>query len=126
VLSAPASLATTYATESQRLAQPDTLDAELCALTDGLDVHDLVRRLQAAGVPAGKSATAVDVIADDRLWSRGSFRFVSDHLEGLRPVLGASWVMSTDEAQIDTGAPDLGEHDAYVFGEVLGSSYRSG
>jgi crotonobetainyl-CoA:carnitine CoA-transferase CaiB-like acyl-CoA transferase len=126
VLSAPAALTIAYADRAERLANPEALDAELRTLTTGRDVHDLVARLQAAGIPAGKSATAVDVIADDRLWSRGSFRFVSDHLEGLRPVLGASWVMSTDEALIETGAPDLGEHDAYVFGEVLGSSQRSG
>jgi hypothetical protein len=34
--------------------------------------------------------------------------------------------MSTDEALIEHGAPDLGEHDAYVFGDIVGRQRTSG
>ncbi|BBZ26290.1 putative CoA-transferase [Mycolicibacterium madagascariense] len=124
-LSAPGQLASAYGTRTVRLAGADALDDELAALTRDRDVDDLVQRLRAAGVPAAKSATALDVIADDMLWARECFRFVSDHVEGLRPVLGASWRMSTDNATIENGAPNLGEHDGYVFGDVLGAPSRS-
>jgi crotonobetainyl-CoA:carnitine CoA-transferase CaiB-like acyl-CoA transferase len=66
------------------------------------------------------------VIADERLWALECYRFVSDHREGQRPVLGAPWKMSTDEALIEHGAPDLGEHDAYVFGDIVGRQRTSG
>jgi crotonobetainyl-CoA:carnitine CoA-transferase CaiB-like acyl-CoA transferase len=125
ILGAATALTNEYATTSGRLTRAEALDAELSLLTAGNDVDDLVRRLQCAGIPAGKSATARDVIADERLWARECYRFVTDHQEGQRPVLGAPWKMSTDEALIEHGAPDLGEHDAYVFGDVVGSRQRT-
>ena len=36
-------------------------------------------------------------------------------VEGQRPVLGPSWRMSRHPARIERGAPDLGEHNDYVF-----------
>ena len=70
------------------------------------------------GVAATKSATSLDVIADESLWARGAYLFVSDHVEGQRPVLGPSWRMSQNPARIERGAPDLGEHNDYVFSEL--------
>ncbi|OJZ70214.1 hypothetical protein BRW65_20955 [Mycobacterium paraffinicum] len=81
----------------------------------------LARRLRAAGVPACKSATALDVIGDQRLWDRGLYRFVSDHREGQRPIVGPSWRMARDQARIARGAPDLGEHTEYVLHGILGA-----
>jgi crotonobetainyl-CoA:carnitine CoA-transferase CaiB-like acyl-CoA transferase len=88
---------------------------ELSDLTRSYDAAELARRLRAVGVAAAKSATALDVIADESLWQRGTFRFVSDHVEGQRAVLGASWRMARNPARIERGAPDLGEHNDYVF-----------
>ena len=65
----------------------------------------LAHRLRAAGVPASKSATAVDVIGDQRLWDRELYRFVTDHREGQRPILGPSWRMARSPARIERGAP---------------------
>ncbi len=119
ILSAPTAFAAGYSAAAKRITGADSLDAELAALTGDRDVGDLLQRMREAGIPAAKSATALDVIADETLWARECFRFVSDHVEGLRPVLGASWRMSTDEATIENGAPNLGEHNGYVFGEVI-------
>jgi crotonobetainyl-CoA:carnitine CoA-transferase CaiB-like acyl-CoA transferase len=91
----------------------------LSDLTRSHDAAELAHRLRAAGVAAAKSATALDVVADESLWERGAYRFVSDHLEGQRPVLGPSWRMSRNPARIECGAPDLGEHNDYVFTELL-------
>jgi crotonobetainyl-CoA:carnitine CoA-transferase CaiB-like acyl-CoA transferase len=92
---------------------------ELGDLTAAHDAADLAQRLRAAGVAAAKSATALDVIADQSLWERGAYRFVSDHVEGQRPVLGPSWRMLRNPALIERGAPDLGEHNDYVFTELM-------
>ncbi len=87
-------------------------------LTPMHDAAELAQRLRAAGVAAAKSATALDVIADESLWERGAYRFVSDHVEGQRPVLGPSWRMLRNPARIERGAPDLGEHNDYVFAKL--------
>ncbi|SEH88567.1 Crotonobetainyl-CoA:carnitine CoA-transferase CaiB [Mycolicibacterium rutilum] len=108
-----------YRDSATRHRNLDSLDADLSALTDCHDATDLAHRLRAAGVGAAKSATVTDVIGDELLWQRGAYRFVSDRLEGRRPVLGPPWRMSRP-ADIDTGAPDLGEHNDYVLGDIFG------
>jgi crotonobetainyl-CoA:carnitine CoA-transferase CaiB-like acyl-CoA transferase len=110
-----------YAAPDDRHAHVDALDADLARLTQGLDAEDLAHRLRVAGVPATKSATAIDVIGDAKLWDRELYRFVSDHREGQRPILGPSWRMTRNPARIERGAPDLGEDTGYVLHEVLGT-----
>jgi crotonobetainyl-CoA:carnitine CoA-transferase CaiB-like acyl-CoA transferase len=108
-----------YATLADRLRHTDALDADLGQCTRGHDAAELAQRLIGAGVPASKSATSLDVISDQLLWDREVYRFVSDHREGQRPILGAPWRMSAAEAEIARGAPDLGEHNEYIFDEIL-------
>ena len=108
-----------YATLDSRRKHAGALDADLAALTRNHDAEQLAHRLRAAGVPAAKSATSVDVIADPRLWDRELYRFVSDHREGQRPILGPSWRFARAAARIERGAPELGEHNDYLR-EILG------
>lgn len=108
-----------YATAGARHRHAEALDADLARLTAGRDAERLAQCLRAAGVPAAKSATSLDVIADQRLWDRELYRFVTDHREGQRPVLGPSWRMARCPARIERGAPDLGEDTDYVLHEIL-------
>jgi crotonobetainyl-CoA:carnitine CoA-transferase CaiB-like acyl-CoA transferase len=110
-----------YSTLTDRLAHTEILDLDVANFTRHHDAGELAGRLQAAGVPAAKSATTLDVISDPLLWDRELYRFVSDHREGQRPVLAAPWRMSAAPTEIARGAPDLGEHDDYVRNEILGS-----
>ncbi|WP_372511043.1 CaiB/BaiF CoA-transferase family protein [Mycobacterium angelicum] len=112
-------LAGRYHTARDRRAQCDALDAELAGLTRCHDAEELAHRLRTAGIAATKSATAVDVISDQRLWDRGVYRFVSDHREGQRPIVGPSWQLARNPARIERGAPDLGEDNEYVLHELL-------
>ncbi len=115
-----------YAAMGDRHRHAESLDADLAALTRNLDAEHLAHRLREAGVPANKSATAIDVIADQRLWDRGLYRFVTDHREGQRPIVGPSWRMTRDPARIARGAPDLGEDTDYVVREILGAGSPTG
>jgi len=110
-----------YRTIEDRRRHAETLDADLAQLTRYHDAEQLAHRLRTAGVPASKSATAGDVIGDQRLWDRELYCFVSDHREGQRPVLGPSWRMAHAQARIARGAPDLGEDTDYVLREILGA-----
>jgi crotonobetainyl-CoA:carnitine CoA-transferase CaiB-like acyl-CoA transferase len=115
-----------YATMAARNRHAEALDADLSRLTRNHDAEELAHRLRAAGVPASKSATAIDVIGDQRLWDRELYRFVTDHREGQRPILGPSWRMARSPARIARGAPDLGEDTEYVLREILGAGSPTG
>jgi len=114
-----------YATTGDRQVNASSLDSAIAEHTVTCDAADLAHRLRTAGVPATKSATAVEVIDDNLLWERGTYRFVSDHREGQRPILGASWRLSRAPVAVERGAPDLGEDNAYVLGEILGADHRA-
>ncbi len=112
-------IAVAVADDAEREALREVLGpGDIADLTRPHDATELAQRLRKAGVAATKSATSLDVIADESLWARGAYRFVSDHLEGQRPVLGPSWRMARNPARIERGAPDLGEHNDYVFSEL--------
>jgi crotonobetainyl-CoA:carnitine CoA-transferase CaiB-like acyl-CoA transferase len=115
-----------YATMGNRRGHTEALDVDLARLTREHDAEDLAHRLRAAGVPAGKSANTGDVIGDQRLWDRELYRFVSDHREGQRPVLGPSWRLTRNPAKISRGAPDLGEDTDYVLHEILRTRSATG
>ncbi|SOX54031.1 CoA transferase [Mycobacterium ahvazicum] len=108
-----------YATSDGRRGHVEALDGDIAELTRDLDADDLAHRLRAAGVPATKSATAIDVIGDQQLWDRELYRFVSDHREGQRPIVGPAWRMAREPARIERGAPDLGQDTDYVLHEIL-------
>ena len=111
-------------TAGDRQINVGSLDADIGRHSITQDVADLAHRLQNVGVPATKSASIADVIGDELLRERGTYRFVSDHREGQRPVLAASWRLSRAPVVIERGAPKLGEVNDYVLGELVGADHR--
>ena len=111
-----------FATQPERLGNRHALDEELGACTRPHGSAELAERLRAAGVPAFRSASSLDLVSDAYLWGRGGYRMVSDHRHGTRPIIGPSWRITPDEAAIATGAPLLGEHNDYVYRDILGLS----
>jgi crotonobetainyl-CoA:carnitine CoA-transferase CaiB-like acyl-CoA transferase len=96
------------------------LDLTLSARTREHDAATLAATLRGAGVAAFKSLNSLDVVSSDHLWETGFYRMVSDPQDGSRPIVGAPWRFSRDEAEIARGAPRLGEHNAYVYCDLLG------
>jgi crotonobetainyl-CoA:carnitine CoA-transferase CaiB-like acyl-CoA transferase len=111
-----------FSTFAGRQADRQRLDALLSDLTRGQDANALGSRLRAEGVAAFKSATSLEVIHNEHLWMREFYRSVTDRQGRQRPILGPSWRMSSNPASILHGAPELGEHNAYVYRELLGLS----
>ncbi|QSR18055.1 CaiB/BaiF CoA-transferase family protein [Novosphingobium sp. KA1] len=111
-----------FATLTDRLSNRAALDAELSALTRPHDAADLAEKLRNAGVPAFKAMSSMDLCADAFLWGRGALRMVSDHRNTARPVIGPSWRISPEGPQVERGAPLLGEHNGYLYRELLGLS----
>lgn len=110
-----------FATLADRKANEDALDALLADWTRSRDARTLAAELQAGGIAAAKSASSVDLISDEHLWARQFYRDVTDAFGETRAIIGPGWRMS-DAADISRGAPSLGQHNAYVFGEIMGLS----
>jgi crotonobetainyl-CoA:carnitine CoA-transferase CaiB-like acyl-CoA transferase len=109
-----------FASLALRLENRHALDSELGRLTVHHAANALADQLRHGGVPAFRSQSSIDLCSDDFLWARTAFRMVSDHRNGTRPIIGPSWRMEPDMATVERGAPLLGEHNDYVYREVLG------
>jgi crotonobetainyl-CoA:carnitine CoA-transferase CaiB-like acyl-CoA transferase len=109
-----------FASHLQRLCNRAALQEELARLTAPQDAADLCARLRARGVAAWPAASTLDLVSDERFWSDGTYRMVECGNGDVRPVVGPSWRMEPDGALLERGAPTLGEHDDYVYRELLG------
>ena len=110
-----------FSTHASRKANEPALDTLVAGWTRNHDARTLAAELQRLGVAAAKSANSVDLISDEQLWTHGFYHMVSDALGNAKPIVGSGWRM-TEQAAITAAAPRLGEHNAYVFGEILGLS----
>ena len=109
-----------YATLAARIENHVTLDQAIGVITRGHDAAALADSLRKSGVPAFKSMNSIDLCADEYLWGRQGFRMVSDHKHGARPIIGPSWRIAPEGPDVQRGAPLLGEHNDYVYRELLG------
>jgi crotonobetainyl-CoA:carnitine CoA-transferase CaiB-like acyl-CoA transferase len=109
-----------FLTPELRVANRHALDAEITKITRNQDAAELADGLRKAGVPAFKSMSSIDLCSDEFLWNRNAFRMVDHPHNGPRPIIGPSWRMEPDMAAVERGAPLLGEHNDYVYREILG------
>ena len=109
-----------FASLEARKANEDALDALISEYTSKQDGHELMERLQSAGVPAGLAQRASEVLADPHVVERGYFAYL-DHAEaGRRAYDGPPYRLSKTPAELRSAAPLLGEHTFEVATEVLG------
>ncbi|GAA0304092.1 CaiB/BaiF CoA-transferase family protein [Sphingomonas oligophenolica] len=111
-----------FASRDLRVANRNALDRQLDKLTAAHETDALGAALRAAGVAAYPSASTLALAADDLFWERQVYRMVENGNGDTRPVVGAPWRMTPDEAAIERGAPLLGEHNDYVYRALLGLS----
>ncbi|MCK4242622.1 MAG: CoA transferase, partial [Dehalococcoidia bacterium] len=82
--------------------------------------YEVMEMLQRAGVAAGPSLSASELVDDPHLKERGLFVEI-DHPEvGRRRMVGLPVRLSSNLPLNYEHAPLLGEHNQYVFGELLG------
>lgn len=109
-----------FATPVARWANRRELDRLIAAWTAGHERDALARRLQAAGVAAFPSYTAADIVNDAHLRERGTIVAMTGPNGETRNVVGPPWRFSRTPAALERWTPALGEHNDYVFGELLG------
>ena len=111
-----------FSTTLLRLENQDELDKYLEEWTCHHDNYEVMYILQKEGVAAGPVLDQRDALHDAQLASRGFFETVTHREAGSHLYPGMLWKMSETPISIRKPPPCLGEHNDYVFKQVLGMS----
>ncbi len=110
-----------FTTAAGRLAHQPAIDERLGAWTVQHENTALAERLQARGVAAIPSFSGEELCALPHLREREAFNDVVHPITGKHATLvSAPWKFSETRAALEGAGPLLGEHNEYVFGELLG------
>lgn len=105
-----------------RYRHQDELDRLIEEWTLKHDHYQVMRILQQADIPAGPVLDAEELVEEPHLNERGVFEMVTHPEAGTHPYIGRFAGFSKTPISIRRPAPCLGEHNRYVFGELLGLS----
>jgi benzylsuccinate CoA-transferase BbsF subunit len=105
-----------------RKANEDDLEREISAWTAGQDAEDLATRLQERGVPAYPVNDSRGVQEDPQLAARGHFWEIEHPVIGPMTWDAPAYRLSGTPAYKRDPAPMLGQHNEYVYRELLGYS----
>ena len=98
-------------------------EAAISAWTKARGANQAAEALQAAGIAAHASWTTPEIAADPHLRARRAIVEVAEPDGTRRAAVGVPMRLSkAPEVGIDRGTPRLGEHEDYVYGELLGLS----
>ena len=111
-----------FATLQGRLANREELDGRIGKWTTEYDHMELASMLQESGVRAGAVLDTAEVTSDPHLNQRGFFEELPHPEAGTHRYPGVSWKMSRTPGRLRMPAPCFGEHNRYVFSELLGMS----
>jgi crotonobetainyl-CoA:carnitine CoA-transferase CaiB-like acyl-CoA transferase len=109
-----------FATVTARHSNHDELDTLISAWTASRDKIEAMRHLQEAGVAAGAVYTAADLYADPHLDARSFWEPIEETSAGLHRFPGRPGRYSRTPLTTRTPTPNLGQHNEYVFREILG------
>jgi benzylsuccinate CoA-transferase BbsF subunit len=111
-----------FQTMAGRLQHVAALDALLNAWTMRHAPEHVMHLLQSAGVAAGVVQNAADLLEHDpQLRHRGHYHLLQHPVTGPTFYMGSPFLLSATPAALRP-APCLGQHNAYVYGELLGMS----
>ena len=109
-----------FATQSGRLEHCDELDRLVEAWTVQQEAETAADLLQRAGVPAGVVQNCLDLHQDPRLEAWGMFQYLEHQEMGPSPYEGHQFHLSKTPGELRWAAPVLGQHNEYVFKDILG------
>ncbi len=112
-----------FATEASRHANAAELDEIVGEWTAQEEANALSERLQAVGIAAHASWTTPEIAGSKHLRARNAIVDAAEPDGTIRAAVGVPMRLSKgEEIGIDRGTPALGEHEDYVYGELLGMS----
>lgn len=102
----------------------EELDAVITQWTRRHGPQEAMQLLQEAGVAAGAVQTTAELLRDPQLQSRDAFRKVLHPMTGETLFRNIPWKFSGTPGGIQKRPPLLGEHNAFVLGELMGLPAR--
>lgn len=109
-----------FSTPNSRWHNQENLDQNIATWTRNFAPYELMHKLQDAGIAAGPSLNIEELVNDPHIKERKAI-IEQDH-----PVAGNTFIYRSPWASSETisnpPAPCLGEHNKYVFMELLGIS----
>ena len=109
-----------YARAGGRRRDRQAIDAAIGAWTAGRSAEDAARTLRDAGVAAAASRNSLQVYEDESLRQGGYFTPVTTGDGETRLLPGIGWRFADGPLARLTAAPALGQHNDYVYRELLG------
>ncbi|MBN1614447.1 MAG: CoA transferase [Deltaproteobacteria bacterium] len=103
-----------------RLSNQDDLDKNIGEWTKQQDHYEVMHLLQKEGVPAGPVLTCTEIFSDPHLEARGYFTELTHREAGTHRYPGNAFQFSKTPMSIRMAPPCLGEHNDYIYGELLG------
>ena len=103
-----------------RYANQDEIDKLIEAWTLQYNHYQVMNILQAAGVPAGPVLDAEELLAEPHLNARGYYEKMPHKVAGTYREIAPFALFSKTPLHIRMPAPGFGEHNHYIFGELLG------
>jgi formyl-CoA transferase len=108
-----------YADRRDRVQFIDEVDALIEAWTEKRTKQEVTATLAGAGVPCGSVLDSAEVLADPHLRQRGFITELEHPRRGTYPMPGNPVRLSDSPTEVSR-APLLGEHNAEVYGKLLG------
>jgi formyl-CoA transferase len=98
-----------------RVQQMEKIDAAISAWTSQRTLHDCLRQLATAGVPAGKAYTVKDIVEDEHYAARDMLRSITLNDGSTLKVPGVVPKLSATPGGFNGGGPELGQHTEQVL-----------
>ena len=111
-----------YTDAAGRREHQDQLDAAITQWTSQFEDHEATELLQGAGIPSGPSLDILRVSHEPQLSKSGYFASLRTSDGTLREMPGLPWCFDGGQRPNLTEAPVLGQHNTYVYQELLGIS----
>ena len=108
-----------YEDRRDRVQFIDDIDAMITAWTEKRPKHEVLQILAGAGIPCGAILDSAEVLSDPHLRQTGFITDLEHPRRGVYPMPGNP-VRLADSPTDMVRSPLLGEHNAEVFGKVLG------
>lgn len=109
-----------FADALSRKANEDELDRLISEWALNHTHYEAMELLQGAGVAAMPSFSSEELFNNPHLKERRVYTEVDHPVLGKQTLVGTPWKLSATPAAVTRHAPLFGEHNKYVFGELLG------
>ena len=113
---------TRFADLISRHRHHDELDGLISGWTGDMEAREVMNHLQSLGIPAASVLSGEGIFNDSHYHDRGLLELVDHPSTGPYFLPGIPWKMSKSHDTVRWPSPRLGEHNPFIYGDLLGMS----